>query len=786
MVAKQEIDFKKEYVVSKISGRWGMRRRIRKLGINSETRLIFYKKSNSGFYKFHFLGSKRKKRLPENYLRFIKFVDANDTKLKEILSKDNSEILIDVFASEETINTNLFDGKQEYRYKDFNFSVNYLPKVSTIYGDDYHRKKLRNKVLTDFPDVFLGIIDFNNFEYDLYLLTQFIDMDAKIVVAIYNYNPQSEKCKANFDLLNKLLGVPIICYDQNDDEASDLNKEKILETSIKTHQNTEPYVRHIHINYGRQVEQSISVLKKFLKRKSKADFVASPRYLAIGLLEKDELIHKLFDGHPCYKNLKRKANSEIRRLEKLYNDHIFNIIKNARKAYVNGAITEITSEKKTDSKSKKIDKILTHRVLGIPIFIAFMALTFFSTFELGKYPMTWLENGVEWLTVYLEKVMAPGFFKDLVLDGAIDGVGGILVFLPNIFILFFFIGILENTGYMSRAAFLMDKYMHKIGLHGKSFIPMIMGFGCTVPAIMSTRILENRRDRILTMMILPFMSCSARLPVYILMISAFFPKNPVLMLFGIYMFGIILALIVSRFFSKTILKQKEAPFVMELMPYRKPTAKLLFTYTWDRGKEYLKKIGGVILIGSIIIWLLGYFPKNIDFSKDYDSLIVKEKQLEKPDYKIIHDLEFQKRSEAHEKSYIGKIGHFIEPAMQPLGFDWKMSVSILAGIAGKEITVSTMGVLYQASDDIENGSLQNKLKAETYPFGEKAGQKVYNKVVALSFIMFILIYFPCIAVFSAIWKESSRLKWAIFSAVYTTSIAWVVSFAIYQIGKYFL
>ena len=783
MVPKQNIELQKEYSVSKITGRWGMRRRIRKLGINSETKLSFTKKSKLAYYKFHFTNCKRKRRLPANYLKFIKFVESDNPQLQAILFEDHSNISIDVFSNEETLDTNIFENKTEYKFNEYNFSIIYLPKVSSIYGDDYQRKKLRNKVLTDFPDVFLGIVDFENLEADLNLVTQFIDMDAKIVLALLNYNPEGGSYYADFELLSKLLGVPIINYSEIEEGNS--VREKILETLIKTHQNTEPYVRHIHINYGRQVEQSISKLKKFLKRRSKADYVASPRYLAIGLLEKDSLVHKLFDGLPCHKRVKRKADKQIKRLEKLYDDHIFNIIKKSRKAYVNGAITEITAGKKPETKSKKIDKILTHKYFGIPIFIAFMGLTFFATFELGKYPMEWLENGVDYLAKYLSKVMAPGFFKDLVLDGAIDGVGGVLVFLPNIFILFFFIGILENTGYMSRAAFLMDKYMHRIGLHGKSFIPMIMGFGCTVPAIMSTRILENKRDRILTMMILPFMSCSAKLPVYILMISAFFPENPVLILFGIYMFGIILALIISSFFSKTILKQREAPFVMELLPYRKPTTKLLLTYTWDRGKEYLKKIGGVILIGSIIIWLLGYFPKNIDYSKDYQALISAETKLEEPNIEKIHELEFQKRSEEHEKSYIGKIGHFIKPVMKPLGFDWKMSVSILAGIAGKEITVSTMGVLYQADDDLETGSLQNKLKAETYAFGEKAGEKVYNPAVALAFILFILIYFPCIATISAIWKES-KLKWAIFSGIYTTSIAWLVSFAAYQIAKHFI
>lgn len=778
MVAVQNIELKNEYTVTKITGRWGMRRRIQRLGIEAGKKIILHSHSRSGLYTFSFSDSKKKRKLPEAYLCFIKLTDSNDPSLDQIMATDNSEIYVDIFRSDITPCIDLFQGQDLYNYNDYKFIVNHLPPVATIQGDDYHRKKLRNKVLTDFPDIFLGIVDFENLESDLTLVSQFIDMDAKIVVALRNYKPEDGSEKTDFELLSRLLGIPVINYTDVEDENNNPDRQKIFDTIIKTHQDTEPFVRHVHVNFGRQIENSISVLKKYLKSISKKDYIASPRFLAIGLLEKDPLVLKLFEETPQYQTVKHKAKVQIDKLENLYRDHVFTIIKNARKAYINGAIAEIAEKKEVESTSKKLDKVLTHRVWGIPIFVAFMALTFYSTFELGKYPMGWLESGVEWLTGLLETRLNPGFWKDLLINGAIDGVGGVLVFLPNIFILFFFIGILENTGYMSRAAFLMDKYMHKIGLHGKSFIPMIMGFGCTVPAIMSTRILENKRDRILTMMIVPFMSCSARLPVYILMISAFFPEHPVLMLFGIYLFGILLALVISRFFSKTILKQKEAPYIMELIPYRRPTAKLLFSYTWDRGKEYLKKIGGVILIGSVVIWLLGYFPRNIEYSKDYDKLIATSKSKTE-----ISELQLAKQSEKHENSYIGKIGHFIEPAMKPLGFDWKMSVSILAGIAGKEITVSTMGVLYQATEDGEGASLQNKLKAETYSSGDNAGEKVFDKVVALSFIMFVLIYFPCIAVISAIWKESKRVKWAIFSAVYTTGIAWLVSFAVFQIGR---
>lgn len=780
MVAEQQLILNHEYRISKLTGRWGLRRRFQDLGIEPHKKIVFLGKSKN-HYIFTIHTSKRKKKIPISYLRYIQLIDSSDPNMEERIDETISQISVSVFRSDQTQCIQLFENKEEYNFNGYKFDVKYLPDVSTIYGDEYQNKKLRNDILTDFPDVFVGIIDANNLESDLFLVTQFIDMDAKIVLAIKNFDQTAEgENKLDIDLLSKLLGIPIIAFHEGSEEKTHAYREKILQTVVKTHKNVEPYVRHVHVNYGREIESSLDRIIKKLTKCENYNASISPRYLALNLLEKDTVV--LLVNDPCKTCSKKKCISEkeISHLESLHKEHIFTILKNARRAYISGAIAEISNAKEKDSTSKKIDKILTHRIWGIPIFLLFMTVTFYSTFELGKYPMGWLESGVEWLTNILDNSLKAGFWKDLILNGAIDGVGGVLVFIPNILILFFFIGILENTGYMSRAAFLMDKYMHKIGLHGKSFIPMIMGFGCTVPAIMSTRILENKRDRILTMMIVPFMSCSARLPVYILLISAFFPNHPVLVLFMIYGIGILIALVISKFFSKTILKQKEAPYIMELLPYRKPTAKMLWTYMWERGKEYIKKIGGIILIGSVIIWLLGYFPKNIEYSKDYDTLIAQA-----PNTEIANQLHLEKDSEKHQKSYIGQIGEFIEPAMRPLGFDWKMSVSLLAGIAGKEITVSTMGVLYQAgSDETENSSsLQNKLRAEKYTSGPKAGEKTFDKVVAMSFIMFILIYFPCIGVISAIWKESKRIKWAIFSAVYTTAIAWIVSFGVFQIGR---
>jgi ferrous iron transport protein B len=779
MITKCEIILKKEYSVSKISGYWSLRREINKLGIKPYDKITFLK-SCSDYYKLRLNNEKRVKKIHTRLLNNIELLNSQIPDVNSIIKKSLSNIRVDVFRSDLASESNIFNKSTEYKYGDYNFKINYLPALSSIYGDNYENKKLRNSILTNFPDIFLGIVDYQNLETDLYLVSQFIDMDAKIVLALRNYNPNSENNdKIDFDLLSKLIGIPIVFYEEPIDEENE-NKEllnKVLETLVKTHLEPADFVRHVHVNYGREIEAKIFKIEKYLKKRIGCNFLISPRYFAINLLEKDILSIKAhstnFDN-----TLQNIANKEIQSLEKKYRQHIFSILKDARRFYVKGAITEISTVKSADSKSKKIDKILLHKIWGIPIFLLFIALTFYATFELGKYPMGWLVTGIKLLTEHLNSIMSEGFWRDLIINGAIDGVGGVLVFLPNIFILFFFIAIMENTGYLSRVAFAMDKYMHKIGLHGKSFIPLIMGFGCSIPAIMSTRILENKRDKILTMMIIPFMSCSARLPIYILMISAFFPEHPALILFIVYGFGILLALIISKLFSTTILKQKEAPYVMELMPYRKPTLRILLGYMCDRGKEYLKKIGGIILIGSIIIWLLGYFPKNVDYSKNYNELIAQTQNTE-----IVHKLELERDSEQHEKSYIGRIGHFIEPIMRPLGFDWKMSISVLAGIAGKEITVSTMSVLYQAkAEDGQTSYLQEKLKVEKYMSGYRAGESIFNKVVALSFIMFMLIYFPCFAVLSAIWKKASKFKWALFNAVYSISIAWLVSFSIYQIG----
>ena len=356
------------------------------------------------------------------------------------------------------------------------------------------------------------------------------------------------------------------------------------------------------------------------------------------------------------------------------------------------------------------------------------------------------------------------------------------MFLPNILILFFFISLMEDTGYMARAAFLMDKIMHKIGLHGKSFIPLIMGFGCNVPAVMATRTLENRSDRLLTMLIIPFMSCSARLPLYLLLIAAIFPSNQGLMLFVVYLAGMLMAVVMAKIFSKTLFRKKEVPFVMELPPYRIPTAKSTLIHMWEKGKQYLKKMGTVILTASIIIWALGYFPRDTEYSQDYDAIIAQAEA--NGDDETAAQAAVDKEAERQEASYIGRIGHAIEPIIKPLGFDWKIGVSLFSGMAAKEIVVSTMGILYQADEEADENSvsLQKKLQQQTYVHGPKAGEKVFTPLVALTLMIFVLIYFPCIATIVAIAKES-RWKWAIFVMVYTTLLAYLVSLTVYQIGS---
>ncbi len=665
------------------------------------------------------------------------------------------------------------------KIRDYTLSITDLPgtySLSTYSPEELH---VRKYIFGEMPDVVINVVDASNLERNLYLTTQLIDMDIKVIIALNMYDELRKKGdEFDFESLGKMIGIPIIpTIGSKGFGINDLFKKV-----IEVYEDKDPSVRHIHINYGKDVEKSIRNIQDEIWENKKLTDIVSSRFYAIKLLEKDASANFTLSKWGNYETIKEVAEKEIKQLESLITEDSETIITDAKYGFIAGALKEtykgnINTRRK---KTEKIDKFLTHKYLGFPFFIFFLWFMFQSTFTLGQYPMEWIDFFVNLLGESISKIMADGPLKDLLINGVIGGVGGVIIFLPNILILFFFISLMEDTGYMARAAFIMDRLMHKIGLHGKSFIPLIMGFGCNVPAIMATRTIENRQNRILTMLINPFMSCSARLPVYVLIISAFFVERPGLVLFSIYIIGIAVAAIVAIIFKKTIFKSKETPFVMELPPYRVPTLRNLTRHMWFKGAQYLKKMGGVILVASIIIWALGYYPKDIEYSVNYDqkiSQITKENASNKD--KQIHQILADKTSEEQAKSYIGKIGKFIEPVMKPLGFDWKMSVSILSGVAAKEIVVSTMGVLYQAEEEENMNNLINRLQNEK----DENGNPVFTPLVAYGFLIFILLYFPCIASIVAISKESGHWKWAIFTMAYTTFLAWFMSLLIHQIGS---
>jgi len=682
------------------------------------------------------------------------------------------------------------DAKQtKIKKRDYTFELVDLPGTYSITEYSPEELYVRQHITDAMPDIIVNVIDAANLERNLFLTTQLIDMNIKVVIALNIYD-ELEKSGAHFDYtaLGAMLGIPIIPTVASKGIGIDALFDKLIEV----YEDRDPIVRHIHINYGEVIEQNIRNIQTEIWKNPSIRDKFSSRYVAIKLLENDKTMLRNLEQFTNYENIKAIANQEVDVLEKTYNESSETIMTDAKYGFIDGALKETFKEAKaTKRKAKReYDDILTHRILGFPIFLFFMWFMFQATFSIGSYPMEWIDKGVGMLSLALQQSLPVGAFRDLLVNGIVGGVGGVIVFLPNILILFFFISLMEDTGYMARASFIMDKLMHKIGLHGKSFIPLVMGFGCNVPAIMATRTLDNRKDRILTMIITPFMSCSARLPVYVLIISAIFPANQGLMLFLIYFIGILLAIITALILKKVAFAKKEVPFVMELPPYRKPTLKNTSRHMWFKGQEYLKKMGNVILVASILIWALGYYPRNISYSKNYEQLsqaLHKNVNLSS-NQKIValESLHAEQIAEQQEKSYIGQLGHAIEPIIEPLGFDWKMGISILTGLAAKEIVVSTMGVLYHADSGTADSSetLKAKLKSQRHSSGILQGREVFTPLTAFGFMLFILIYFPCVAVIAAIRKEASW-PWAIFTMVYTTLLAWLIAFATYQIGSLF-
>ena len=669
-----------------------------------------------------------------------------------------------------------------FDFQGYHFRIVDLPGTYSLSAYTPEELYVRKHIIEETPDVIINVVDSSNLERNFYLTTQLIDMNVRMVIALNMYDElEASGNKLDYTQLSQLIGVPMVptvcrrgegvdklfhviigIYEGGDflsqkgeirseilEDLRDWHKTYVPDHEFGSHKEEEDarprgYMRHIHINHGPELERSIEEVKKAISQNEDIRHKYSTRFLSIKLLENDREIENFISTLPNGKEIIAIRNKETLRIRKVMNEDSEQAITDAKYGFITGALKETFTDNHLEKEqtTRVIDSIVTHRIWGYPIFFLFLYIMFEGTFVLGDYPM----QGIEWLVDQLGNLirnnMAEGPLKDLLIDGIIGGVGGVIVFLPNILILYFFISILEDSGYMARAAFIMDKIMHRMGLHGKSFIPLIMGFGCNVPAIMATRTIEDRKSRLITMLVNPLMSCSARLPIYLVMIGAFFPNCASFMLLCIYTAGILLAVIMARIFSKFLVKGEDSPFVMELPPYRMPTSKSIMRHTWEKGAQYLKKMGGIIMIASIIIWFLGYYPR--------------------------HDAH-ESVAEQQENSYIGQIGKAIEPVIKPLGFDWKLGIGLISGVGAKELVVSTLGVLYTNEGDVENVNLSDRIPI--------------TPLVALAYMLFVLIYFPCIATFAAIKQESGSWKWAIFTAGYTTGLAWLIAFTVFQIGS---
>ncbi len=682
------------------------------------------------------------------------------------------------------------------------FIITDLPGTYSITEYSPEELFVRNHIIDNQPDVVINVLDATNLERNLYLTTQLIDMNVKVVVALNMHDEMIDRGDSfDYTALGEMLGIPFVPTVGTEG----VGILDLFDTVAAVHEGNVRSDRNVRIYYGPDIESAIAALVPGLEC-AEENSVISSRYAAIKLLEKDAAMETFVrTSGPEGEEAVRKAGELIQRIETVLGEDSETLLSDARYGFIAGAIRETfhPAARPAASMSERIDSVLTHQILGFPLFLFFMWVTFQLTFSLGQYPMDWIEAGVGAASSFITGAMSEGLLREILVDGILAGAGGVVVFLPNILILFFMISLMEDTGYMARAAFIMDRLMHGIGLHGKSFIPLVMGFGCNVPAIMATRTLESRKERILTMLIIPFMSCSARLPVFVLFIGVFFPNHSGSTLFALYLGGVSVAVLSAMAIQKIVFRAVEAPFVMELPPYRAPRLRNSLRHMWSRGSEYLKKIGGIVLIASILIWALGRFPEHVTYSKDYDAMEAQVREgrpagetpsrdgvtapFQPDDARIRRELsriDLEREGERLEQSYIGRIGRAIVPALAPLGFDWKMSVSIFTGLAAKEITVSTLGVLYHARDDSPEmqGSLQERIREQRYVSGPRAGEPVFSPAVALAYMVFILLYVPCMATLVTMKRESGSWKWPLFSAFFSTSIAWIAAFLVYRVG----
>ena len=662
-----------------------------------------------------------------------------------------------------------------FDFQGYHFRMVDLPGTYSLSAYSPEEIYVRKHIIEETPDVIVNVVDASNLERNLYLTTQLIDMNVMMVMALNMFDElEASGNKLDYEKLSDLIGIPIVptigrtgtgieklfhviieSYEGSDYITKGIRKvvrNEVLNDMEAWHKDVEPedhygsdhgFFRHIHVNHGPVLEKSIEEVKKEIAKNESIRYKYSTRFLSIKLLENDKDVENIIRHLPNGEKILETRDKEAQNIGKAMNEDSEQAITDAKYGFISGALKETFQENEMEREqtTRVIDSIVTHRIWGYPIFFLFLYIMFEGTFVLGEYPMMGIEWLVEQFGNIVSNYMPDGPLKDLMVDGIIGGVGGVIVFLPNILILYFFISLLEDSGYMARAAFIMDKIMHRMGLHGKSFIPLIMGFGCNVPAIMASRMIEDKKCRLITMLVNPLMSCSARLPIYLVLVGAFFPNTGSLVLLFIYATGILLAVLMARLFSRFLVKGDDIPFVMELPPYRIPTAKSIFRHTWEKGAQYLKKMGGIIMIASILIWFLGYYPNH----DSYDTV-----------------------AQQQEHSYIGQIGKAIEPVIEPLGFDWKLGIGLLSGVGAKELVVSTLGVLYTNEEDIESVNLSDRIPI--------------TPMVALGYMLFVLIYFPCVATLVAIRQESGSWKWALFAALYTTALAWIIAFVVNQLG----
>lgn len=690
------------------------------------------------------------------------------------------------------------DAKEgRFEYKGYKFVLVDLPGTYSLSAYSPEELYVRKNLIGNVPDVVINVVDASNIERNLYLTAQVIDMNLRVVMALNMYDELKDKGdELDIKQLGYLLGMPVCPTVSRDGTGI----PELFDTVIKIYTQSDPKLaRHIHINHGAELEKSIDRIKLLLQKNQSLRDKYSTRYLAIKYLEDDKDIEKIIDTLPNRDEIISARVIEEQRIIDLLHTNTESAIVDAKYAFIQGALAETYKPHQDATPRKtitdKIDAVVTNKWMAFPIFIAVLYLIFQTTFAVGDYPMQWIDWFVGKFGDFVATFMADGWLKDLVVDGIISGVGSVLVFLPNILILYFFISLMEDSGYMSRAAFIVDKLMHKIGLHGKSFIPMVMGFGCNVPAIMATRAIESRKSRMITIAIIPFMSCAGRLPIFVLLAGAFFPHNAALVLLGIYLLGIVLAILSAIVLSKFV-KDDDLPFVMELPPYRIPTAKAIWRHTWEKGQQYLQKMATTILICSVIIWFLGYFPKNkelmaaqeeyatlaqtpagrLEINADKGEVNAATATKEELTTRIDSLYAYQQ-----ENSYIGQLGRMVSPALDPLGFNWKMDVGLLTGIAAKELVVSTLGVMYSEGAKVSEG---HDMSEDTQL--QSALVNDVTSAAALSFMVFILLYFPCVATFVAIKNETGKWRWAVACCAYTMAVAWVMSFIVYRLALIFL